>query len=80
MITNNFRKRLQVTASEEITRTHLKRRTNWTDLIFDLVDWEHLELAMENAYSTSKTGFARIIKFQHDIQNTGRQKKKFTQN
>ena len=48
MITNNFRKRLQVTDSEEITRTHLKRRTKWTDLIFDLVDWEHLELTLED--------------------------------
>ncbi len=61
-------------------REYLCRRNNWTWDTVDKIDWAHFEIAVEVVHKQSKPRFSRMIKFQHDIQNTGRQRKLFSQN
>ena len=80
MVTSKFRKRLLVAASEDNLRTHMERKYGWTAETFNLIDWDHLGYAMERSYHKSKHSYARTVKFQFDIQNTGYQKKKYSMN
>ena len=43
------------------------------------IDWHSYGGALDRVFNSSKTRFARIIKFSHNIQNTGRQKRLFTE-
>ena len=44
----------------------------------EAVDWDLFSVAIERVYQSSKSRFSRIIKFNHNLQNTGRQKRLFT--
>ena len=57
---------------------YLMERNGWTQQTFDMVDWEHLEVSIIPIKQRSKSEFARYIKFMIDMQNTGRQKHRFT--
>ena len=78
LITNNIKQRMMVAGQREKITGYLRDRNQWTQETVEAIDWEMYSVALDRVFKASKSRFARIIKFNHNLQNTGRQKKLFT--
>lgn len=78
MITNNVRSRLQYAAMSIDMEDYLRHRNEWDNATLRNIDWEHFDVSLTRVFKASRTKFSRVIKMNHDIQNTGRQKKLFS--
>ena len=78
MVTNWYRRRLRLAGMSTDMIAYLCSRNEWTWETVEKIDWEHFEIAIDAVLKQSKTRFSRLIKFQHEIQNTGRQRKLFS--
>jgi hypothetical protein len=74
LITTKFDTHIRMALTEGPLKAYIKKKTGWTEDVFNLVDWEAFNTYM-GRLSASKR--AKIIKLQHDWQNTGHQKGQF---
>ena len=79
MITNKYKERICHSAMAPHLVTHLCRWNRWHRATFDLIDWEIHGVMCDRLARSSPHRFARIVKFVYGIQNTGRQKRLFSQ-
>ena len=78
LITNNVRERFIEAGQRNNLTEYLRERNEWSMETLEAVDWDLFSIAIEKVYQSSKSRFSRIIKFNHNLQNTGRQKRLFT--
>ena len=78
VVTNRYRSRLLYAATAPALTAYILERTGMTPLEFEWVDWEQYGLAMSKVFKGSKQRFSRLVKYAHDLQNTGHQKRLFS--
>ena len=78
MVKNNTNKWLLRASASPTLQCYLCDKYDWSSSTFYAIDWEHVEHSLQKRFSRSKNIFSRTVKFMFDIQNTGRQKKKFS--
>ena len=74
MITTKIDSHIRDAKTAGPLKEYIKEKNSWTDTDFNLVDWASLGTCM-GRFSASKR--AKVIKLQHNWQNTGRQKGTF---